>query len=96
MLVVSSVNVNGIRAAAAKGLARWLAGTAADVVCLQETRAQPEQIPDGLFDGWHLSHTARGRNGVGILTRVEPDAVRTGIEDPGFAESGRYLEIDLP
>lgn len=100
MLVVSSINVNGIRAAATKGLAQWLAGTAADVVCLQETRAQPEQIPDGLFDGWHLSHTAcdtaRGRNGVGILSRAEPDAVRVGIDDAEFAGSGRYLEVDLP
>ena len=100
MLVVSSVNVNGIRAAATKGLVQWLAGTAADVVCLQETRAQPEQIPDGLIDGWHLSHTAcataRGRSGVGILTRVEPDAVRIGIDDAEFTDSGRYLEVDLP
>ena len=61
------------------GLAAWLAGTAADVVCLQETRAQPEEIPDGLFDGWHLSYapctTAKGRNGVGILTRAAPEGV---------------------
>lgn len=100
MLVVSSVNVNGIRAAAAKGLARWLERTAADVVCLQETRAEAAQIPAGLLDGWHLSYapcgTAKGRNGVAVLTRVEPHAVRVGIGDPGFEASGRYLEVDLP
>ncbi|GAA2554973.1 exodeoxyribonuclease III [Pseudonocardia hydrocarbonoxydans] len=100
MLVVTSVNVNGIRAAAAKGFAGWLAATAADVVCLQETRAQPEEIPPGLFDGWHARFapclSAKGRSGVAILSRAEPGAVRTGIEDDEFAGSGRYLEVDLP
>jgi len=108
---VSSVNVNGVRAAAAKGFAAWLATTPADVVCVQETRAQPGEIPDGLFDGWHLSYapctTAKGRNGVGVLTRVAPEAVRVGIGDAPtpapqshrggeFDGSGRYLEVDIP
>lgn len=97
---VSSVNVNGIRAAAAKGLAGWLAATAADVVCLQETRAQLEEIPAGLLRGWHLSYaacgTARGRNGVAVLTRDVPEAVRVGIGGAEFDGAGRYLEVDLP
>ncbi|MDT7709424.1 MAG: exodeoxyribonuclease [Pseudonocardiales bacterium] len=100
MTSVSSVNVNGIRAAAGKGLAAWLAGTAADVVCLQETRALPEEIPAGLLDGWHVSYTpcgtGRGRNGVAVLTRAEPEAVRVGIGGAEFEESGRYIEVDLP
>lgn len=100
LLVVTSVNVNGIRAAAGKGFAAWLAGTAADVVCLQETRAQPEEVPAGLFDGWHARFapclSAKGRSGVAILSRTEPEAVRTGIDDDEFAGSGRYLEVDLP
>ncbi|MBW0088461.1 exodeoxyribonuclease III [Pseudonocardia sp. KRD-184] len=99
VLVVSSVNVNGIRAAAGKGLAAWLATTPADVVCLQETRAQPEEVPAGLFDGWHARHApseVKGRSGVAILTRAEPGAARTGIDDDEFAGSGRYLEVDLP
>ena len=104
-LTVSSVNVNGIRAAAPKGLARWLAGTAADVVCLQETRAQLEEVPAGLLAGWHVSYATcedlRGRNGVAILTREEPEAVRVGIgaghDGTGeFEGAGRYLEVDLP
>lgn len=98
MPTVSSVNVNGIRAAAAKGLSTWLAGTAADVVCLQETRAQLEEIPPELLDGWHLSYAScgtRGRNGVGILTREAPEAVRAGIGAPEFEDAGRYLEVDL-
>lgn len=97
---VSSVNVNGIRAAAAKGLTRWLATTEADVVCLQETRAQLEEIPAAVLDGWHVSYepcaVAKGRNGVAVLTREPPEAVRVGIGAAEFDGAGRYLEVDLP
>ena len=70
VLVVSTVNVNGVRAAARKGLLQWLAATTADVVCLQETRADAAELaavlPAG--DGWRVLHapseTARGRCGV--------------------------------
>ena len=48
MLTISTVNVNGLRAAARKGYAEWLASTDADVVCLQEVRAEPEQLPDAV------------------------------------------------
>ena len=100
MLVVASVNVNGIRAAAPKGLAAWLARTRADVVCLQETRARPEEVPAGLLDGWHVAHApcedARGRNGVAVLTRAAPDAVRVGGIGTAFDGSGRWVEVDLP
>ncbi|NMH99073.1 exodeoxyribonuclease III [Pseudonocardia acidicola] len=107
MFTVSSVNVNGIRAAGPKGFIAWLAATDADVVCLQEVRARPEELPADLLDavvrdGWHLTctpcQTARGRNGVGVLTRVAPDAVRIGFgaaEAAEFTGSGRYLEVDL-
>ncbi|WP_214367489.1 exodeoxyribonuclease III [Pseudonocardia sp. H11422] len=107
MLTVSSINVNGIRAAGPKGLLAWLVATDADVVCLQEVRARPEDLPAELLDtlarhGWHLTYapceTARGRNGVAVLTRVAPDVVRIGFggtEAAEFAGSGRYLEVDL-
>lgn len=55
MLTVTSVNVNGLRAAAKKGFVEWLAGTSADVLCLQEVRAEPHQLPD---------HAARPRAGT--------------------------------
>ncbi|WP_028938331.1 exodeoxyribonuclease III [Pseudonocardia spinosispora] len=101
MLTVSTVNVNGIRAAVRKGLLGWLATTDADVVCLQECRALPEEFPE-LPDSWRLDYTpsasARGRNGVGVLTRVglEVEAVRVGYGSAEFDDSGRYLEVDLP
>ncbi|MER6913210.1 exodeoxyribonuclease III [Streptomyces sp. NPDC000594] len=101
MLIVTSVNVNGLRAAAKKGFVEWLAGTDADVVCLQEVRAEPAQLPEAVRapEGWFTAHApaeAKGRAGVTLLTRREPDAVRTGFGVPEFAASGRYIEADLP
>lgn len=103
MLVLATANVNGVRAASAKGFLDWLAATPATVVCLQEVRARPDELPAGFpGTGWHLTlepaqgASAKGRNGVAILSRDEPLAVRTGIGDPEFAEQGRYVEVDLP
>ncbi|GAB3476671.1 exodeoxyribonuclease III [Nocardiopsis coralliicola] len=103
-LTISTVNVNGLRAAARKGFAEWLAGCSADVVCLQEVRAEPEQLPAAVADpaGWHVSvapSRVRGRSGVAVYSRTGPDAVRVGFGDSGaaaeFAGAGRYLEADL-
>jgi exodeoxyribonuclease-3 len=101
VLTVSTVNVNGLRAAAKKGFVEWLAATGADVICLQETRAELDQLPAHVRepDGWHpvFAHCdVRGRNGVGLLTREAPEAVRIGFGDPEFDGSGRYVEVTLP
>lgn len=101
MLTVSSVNVNGLRAAVRKGFLPWLAATDADVVCLQEVRAQPEQLPDEVREpaGWHAVYAPaadRGRAGVALLTRRQPERVRVGFGLPEFENAGRYLEADLP
>ncbi|WP_405598781.1 exodeoxyribonuclease III [Streptomyces sp. NBC_01410] len=101
MLTVTSVNVNGLRAAAKKGFVPWLAGTAADVICLQEVRAEAHQLPDEVRepDGWHTVHApalAKGRAGVSLYTRREPDRVRIGFGSSEFDASGRYVEADLP
>ena len=101
MLTVTSVNVNGLRAAAKKGFVEWLAGTDADVVCLQEVRAEPQQLPEPVRapDGWHVLHApaaAKGRAGVSLYTRREPDRVRVGFGSTEFDASGRYAEVDLP
>lgn len=101
VLTVTSANVNGLRAAAKKGFVEWLAATSADVLCLQEVRAEPHQLPDEVRapDGWHVTHApaaAKGRAGVSLYTRREPDRVRTGFGSAEFDGSGRYLEADLP
>ncbi|WP_329121467.1 exodeoxyribonuclease III [Streptomyces sp. NBC_01465] len=101
MLTVTTVNVNGIRAAAKKGFVEWLGETAADVICLQEVRAEPEQIPEHVREpeGWHTVHApaaAKGRAGVSLYTRREPTRVQVGFGSAEFDGSGRYVEIDLP
>jgi exodeoxyribonuclease-3 len=101
VLTVTCVNVNGLRAAARKGFLPWLAGTGADVVCLQEVRAEPDQLPADVRDpaGWHAYHapsTAKGRAGVSVYSRVAPTAVRVGFGSAEYDAAGRYLEVDLP
>ncbi|WP_231493857.1 exodeoxyribonuclease III [Nocardiopsis sp. CNT312] len=100
--VVSTVNVNGLRAAARKdpGFVSWLGSTSADVVCLQETRAEREQLSQEVVApaGWHVvlaPAAAKGRAGVAVYSRAEPDAVRVGFGAAEFAEAGRYVEVDL-
>ncbi|MCO1582140.1 exodeoxyribonuclease III [Crossiella sp. SN42] len=101
MLTVSTVNVNGLRAAAKKGFLPWLAATKAQVVCLQEVRAEPGQLSDKVREpaGWHVVHAhseLKGRAGVSLLTREQPSAVRIGFGVAEFDNSGRYAEVDLP
>lgn len=101
VLTVTSVNVNGLRAAAKKGFVEWLAGTSADVLCLQEVRAEPQQLPDEVREpeGWHVVHApagAKGRAGVSLYTRREPERVQIGFGSEEFDGSGRYVEVDLP
>ncbi|WP_406451085.1 exodeoxyribonuclease III [Streptomyces sp. NBC_00876] len=107
MLTVTTVNVNGLRAAAKKGFVEWLARTDADVICLQEVRAEPEQLPEEVREpeGWHTVHApaaAKGRAGVSLYSRRAPERVQTGFGGFGaegaeeFDASGRYVEIDLP
>ncbi|MFE6104177.1 exodeoxyribonuclease III [Streptomyces laurentii] len=101
MLTVTTVNVNGLRAAAKKGFVEWLAGTSADAVCLQEVRAEEAQLPAeaGAPEDWYVTHApaaAKGRAGVSLYTRREPDAVRVGFGSEEFDGTGRYIEADLP
>ncbi|MHA6801203.1 exodeoxyribonuclease III [Bounagaea algeriensis] len=101
MLTVSTVNVNGLRAAARKGFVEWLAATAADVVCLQETRAEHDQLSKQVIEpaGWHTvlaPSSDKGRSGVALYMRAEPDEVRVGFGSAEFDGSGRYVQADFP
>ncbi len=94
---VITINVNGIRAAARKGFFHWLRRQKADIVCLQELKAQADQITDRQF--WPPSfhcfyHPAerKGYSGVGIYCRKEPDAVVQGIGWDWFDAEGRWIE----
>lgn len=79
-LRVATFNVNGIRAAQRRGFEAWLAEREPDVVALQEVRCPPAQLPPGVFGDHHLTYEPgqiAGRNGVAVLTRTRPAAVRT-------------------
>ncbi|MFC7511088.1 exodeoxyribonuclease III [Streptomyces thermocarboxydus] len=97
---MTSVNVNGLRAAAKKGFVEWLAGTSADVLCLQEVRAEAAQLPETVRepDGWHVVHARPPPRAAraSLYTRREPERVRIGFGSAEFDGSGRYVEADLP
>jgi exodeoxyribonuclease-3 len=94
---IISINTNGIRAAARKGFFDWLAAQDADVVCIQETKAQEHQLTDPTFwpEGWYAYfHDAekKGYSGVAIYARREPDEVVAGLGWEDFDREGRYIE----
>ncbi|MCW1956994.1 MAG: exodeoxyribonuclease III [Mycobacterium sp.] len=108
-MIVTTINVNGVRAAVKQrspenlGLLHWLDGTSADVVCLQETRAEDTQLAEALApalaDGWHLASAEphlKGRSGVAIISRAPFTGIRIGLTGTEFESHGRYLEVDLP
>ncbi len=95
---IISFNANGIRSAARKGFFQWLDGQRADIVCLQETKAQEHQLADACFRpvGSHCFYrdaiTRKGYSGVAIYSRREPDEVRTELGWAPFDDEGRYIE----
>jgi exodeoxyribonuclease-3 len=91
---ILSWNVNGIRAAAAKGLPDWLARSRAEIVGIQEVRAREEQIPEALRapKGLHAAFSAaarKGYSGVGLYSRRRPDRVETELGEASFDCEGR-------
>jgi exodeoxyribonuclease-3 len=94
---VITCNTNGIRSARDKGFFGWLAEQQADVVCVQETKAQEADLAHADFrpPGWHchyFSAERRGYAGVALYSRREPEAVLRGFGAPEFDAEGRYLE----
>jgi len=94
---IVTLNANGVRAAARKGLFDWLARERPDVVCLQEIRAQADQITAPLFHPRNLHcyyepAERKGYSGVALFSRREPDAILRGFGSAEFDPEGRYLE----
>jgi exodeoxyribonuclease-3 len=94
---VITLNANGIRSAASKGAFAWLRDQDADVVCLQETKAQEGQLAGHDIDlpGFHryfFDAERPGYSGVALYSRREPDSVVRGFGVPEFDREGRYLE----
>lgn len=92
-----SLNLNGIRSAFSKGLADWLAQQNADVVCVQELKAQaadmtPEMLAVHAYHGYFHYAEKKGYSGVGIYSRQPADLIIEGLGLPEFDCEGRYLE----
>ena len=103
MFKLTSLNLNGIRSAASKGLEAWLDKTQPDCICVQEIKAQEADV-SGRFDRigdltghFHFAEK-KGYSGVGVYTRHEPSDVRIGWGHPEFDAEGRYVEtrFDTP
>lgn len=97
---IITLNLNGIRAAAKKGFFPWLAQQTADVVCVQELKAQlPDlsaemQAPDDYHGYFHCAGQ-KGYSGVGIYTRKQPDRIIEGVGIADIDAEGRFLQADF-
>lgn len=97
---IISVNLNGIRAAARKGFYEWLRYQRADFVCIQELKAQVDQLEDPVFwpKTFHCHYypaQKKGYSGVAIYSRKKPDAVIHGLGIEEYDHEGRYIETRI-
>ncbi len=100
MLRIITLNLNGVRSAWNKGVLPWAAAQNADIICLQELKAQHGDLsaemksPDGLHAYYHCAEK-KGYSGVGLWCRNKPDAVIEGLGNAEFDAEGRYLRADF-
>jgi exodeoxyribonuclease-3 len=100
MAKIITCNTNGIRAAARKGFFEWLAQEQPDVVCIQETKAQQDQLTDPIFhpQGYHCYYSdaiKKGYSGTAVYSKTKPNKVISSLGwDPADSE-GRYLQVDF-
>lgn len=99
---IVSWNVNGYRAVLGKGFVDWLAASGADVVMLQETKVEPEQLseaernPAGYTGVWNWSKGKKGYSGTACLMKTPPPAHAFGLSDPRYRGEGRVIRLDYP
>ncbi len=98
---IVSYNLNGIRAAMNKGLMEWLENNVPDVFCVQELKAQPDQIDLISFNSigynYQILHSAekKGYSGVAIFSKSKPDYYKIGMGNPFFDAEGRVIRADF-
>jgi len=98
MFKLSSLNLNGIRSAASKGVEGWLAQSSLDCICVQELKAQASDVAGrfeelaGLKGHFHFAEK-KGYSGVAVYTRHEPSDVIVGYGSSEFDAEGRYVEL---
>ena len=99
MTKIITCNTNGIRAASRKGFFEWMAGEDPDVVCIQETKAQIDQLSDPIFSpkGYHCYYNdaqKKGYSGTAIYSKVKPIKVTTSLGWDPLDSEGRYIQAD--
>ena len=98
MFKLTSLNLNGIRSAAKKGVQAWLEKARPDCICVQEVKAQAADVAGqfeqlaGLQGHFHFAEK-KGYSGVGLYTRHTPSEVRVGFDGGEFDAEGRYVEL---
>jgi len=97
---IITLNLNGIRSAYNKGLLEWFAKQDADILCVQELKAQAaDMTPDMLaplgYHGYFHYAEKKGYSGVGIYSKRKPDNVTVGLGIPEFDAEGRYIEAQF-
>lgn len=100
MLRIISANLNGIRSATTKGFLDWLPAQDADIVCMQELKAQAADLTDAMrapagYQGWFHYADKKGYSGVGIYSRHTPDRIVEGLGIADIDAEGRYLQADF-
>ncbi|MCO6452388.1 MAG: exodeoxyribonuclease III [Caldilineales bacterium] len=101
-MTLLSWNVNGIRAVHRKGFLDWLGEAAPDILCLQETKAEAEQLPwelrqpEGYHAVWNGSRRKKGYSGTGLISRLEPEDVQFGLGVEEFDQEGRTIIAHYP
>ena len=100
MFRVITANLNGIRSAARKGFFAWMDAQNADIICLQETKAQEHQLPPEALDLTHYTTAfadarKKGYSGVAIYARQKPDAVIRGLDIEEYDAEGRFVRMDF-
>lgn len=100
-LKMVSWNVNGLRAAAKKGFYQWMQQEDADLICLQEIKAEPDQLPPELqtaagYHSYFCNGTRKGYSGVALYSKIEPLKVTTQLGTERFDSEGRTLIAEYP
>lgn len=100
MMRIITLNVNGIRSAAKKGFFTWARMRKADVICLQETKAQEKQVKESIqLPGYHayfFDAEKKGYSGVAIYSRRKPDQIIAGLGWDSADKEGRYIQLNFP
>ena len=97
---IACYNVNGLRAAVKNEIQLWLQQVNPDVICLQETKLQPDQYPAEVFEqlgykAYLFSAQKKGYSGVAILSKIQPDHVEYGMGIDKYDNEGRFIRADF-